>query len=68
MGGLLGGQRVCWPPSENKGRGRWAHAPLLPTPMLINKIFDGVVALRLIPETSTGTLIVKRRTRKVSHL
>ena len=27
-----------------------------------------LVILRLIPETSTSTLIVKRKTRKVSHL
>ena len=36
--------------------------------LYVNNLVGVLVILRLIPETSTGTLIVKRKTRKVSHL
>ena len=42
VGGLLGGQRVCWPPSQIIG-GAWPPlAPPLPTPMLTDQFQLGI--------------------------
>ena len=66
MGGLLGGQRVCWPPSQNIGGGLAPLAPSLPTPMYL--IAESVCNVRIVTLVWRFSFLNKKITDRVSHL